>query len=188
MATFNKIGKLTKSYRAASKNLVKSVKSSSIGSNVDAAKDAVRSARSYKLFQNRADNLNRRVAMDNAKDISLNRSFGVRNAFDQVGKDFATAHFRPYNRVEPSLSNAFTGYEVKSGVDAALAGGAMAFAVGTAAVRGAHMDDNTPTRMPEQAGSMPGLSYDGVANTSNGRRDLGATGDLVFGLHNSRRR
>ena len=35
----------------------------------------------------------------------------------------------------------------------------------------------------EDLGSISTMSYDAVGNVNNGRRDLGATGDLVFGLH-----
>lgn len=191
MAVFRNITNLTTKYGRAGKRAIKSVRKAGVKGNVEAAKKVAAEVKSTTktLFNNRADKLNRKVALQNAKDTSpLNRKLGVKNPLQQPGRDFATSHFRPYNTVEPSLTNAFTGYEMKAGVDTALAGGVMAFAAGTAAVRGAYMDDNKPTRAPEQVGSMQGLSYDGVANTANGRRDLGATGDLVFGLHNSRRR
>lgn len=94
------------------------------------------------------------------------------------------------NWVKPSWDNLFIGAELKGTTDLAIAGvaalgiaGAAALGHGKSKARG--FADTTQTN---DSGSLPGMSYDAVANSTGGRRDLGATGDLVFGLHNSRRR
>lgn len=53
----------------------------------------------------------------------------------------------------------------------------------------ANYQRDTLTRNAEYVGNLPSMDYDAVPNVdqATGRRDFGATGDLVFGLNNSRR-
>lgn len=136
-----------------------------------------------KLLSSREATLKRKIASRSAEKVSLNETG---NGVQRAARRIVNARPHPFNVVQPSVTNAFTGYEVKPGLDNVLATGAMAFGVGVAAVQANTIDTRAPVRS-DQAGSLQGLSYDAVANTSAGRRDLGATGELVFGLHNQRR-
>lgn len=162
----------------------------------------------HQLFQTRIDNVSAKIASEKAtmrdvrsfigndikggviKDITsdgIGEAYRARMAYaSTTGKDAAKIALRPYKRVEPSIKNAYTGYRIKPGVETGLAMGVVAFGAGIGAVKGGVMYRRKYPQS-EQAGTLPGLSYDGVPNATDGRRDLGATGELVFGLHNARK-
>ena len=144
------------------------------------------------LFETRRAKLAAKTAAEQAffkgvKEVGVKGAIqGGPQYMSNVAKRTAGVALRPYKRVDPSWGNFFTGHELKGGVDKALAAGALAFGVG-AGIKEAVFDDPKNSVPAEYAGTLPGLSYDAVPNAAGGRRDLGATGDLVFGLHNQRR-
>lgn len=89
--------------------------------------------------------------------------------------------------VAPGPENAFLGVRMsKPAIGLAIAGIAGASII--SGIRGtADPIQRKYQPQPEYAGKISGLSYDAVGNIDNGSRTLGATGDLVFGLHNMRR-
>lgn len=95
-----------------------------------------------------------------------------------------------FKTVIPDVNNFYTGLEMKPGLNAALTIGALAWGVGSKIVP-ALMDPNgsraAATKNTEDVGSLPGMAGDAVGNVNSGRRDLGATGDIVFGMHNARK-
>lgn len=98
-----------------------------------------------------------------------------------------------FNYVRPHVSNFFTGLEMKNNVSKSLMAGIVAWGVGSVIVN-AVIDNEIGytkkqlTNNAEDVGFLPGMSGDAVGNSYYGRKDLGAVGDLVFGLHNARRR
>jgi hypothetical protein len=95
-----------------------------------------------------------------------------------------------FRYVQPDWNNMFTGLEIKKSAAYTAGLGVLAFGAGMAAVN-SFADTNIRRTdiisSAEDVGNLGRLSYDAVANAANGSRDLGATGDLVFGLHNMRR-
>jgi hypothetical protein len=69
---------------------------------------------------------------------------------------------------------------------AGIVAGTVAWGIGTGKIEGRQktLSDNA-----EYVGNVGTMDYDGVANVDRktGQRNFGATGDLVFGLNNSRR-
>lgn len=91
--------------------------------------------------------------------------------------------------VTPDWNNFFTGVQLKKGADRALAGGAIAIGAGIGIKEGTF--DQTREGIiagAQQAGNIPRMSADGIGyGIAPPQRNLGAEGDLVFGLHNSRK-
>lgn len=150
--------------------------------------NAAKEAGHNQLYRPRAQKLASRQLDDEAKlaNVSLSETIYSRGRFNQASIEKLAIRSRPIKRVDPSLTNAYTGYEMKRGWDIGLAAGALSFGVGVSAVQANTVDTKVVARS-EQAGTLQGLSYDAVPNAAGNRRDLGATGDLVFGLHNQRR-
>lgn len=81
-----------------------------------------------------------------------------------------------------TLSNAYTGIGLtKLGVGL-LATGALV-KTGIDAYKGKKQVDASFRPQAEDLGALSTMSYDAVGSVYGGRRDLGATGELVFGLH-----
>jgi hypothetical protein len=90
--------------------------------------------------------------------------------------------------VTPELGNFYTGIKPTKATTALGMIGIAAWAVGAGAYQATGGRGVAAARNnAEDLGNLSALSYDAVGNIYKGRRDLGATGDIVFGLHNSRR-
>jgi hypothetical protein len=85
---------------------------------------------------------------------------------------------------------------MKRGLSAGLTLGALAFGAGmsylyNSSTTGLIMTEREQRKQyaakAEDVGMISRLSYDAVANAAGGTRDLGATGELVFGLNAARR-
>lgn len=88
------------------------------------------------------------------------------------------------HRVTPTADNFGLGLRLNKGATVA---GIGALAVGTALSLAIGQADSKAKGIrgrAEEVGSLPGMSYDAIGS---GSRDLGATGDLVFGLNKMRR-
>lgn len=92
--------------------------------------------------------------------------------------------------VQPEASNFYTGHELKMGWEVAVAGAAVAYGIGSALARKGTGEDDRSTleRRAVDVGGLPGTNADAIGHASGGSRNLGASGDLVFGLNNMRRR
>ena len=87
-----------------------------------------------------------------------------------------------FKNAPATLKNGFTGV----GLTKLGAGLLVAGMVGAVAKDTYDMVQGNKMAMRPQAedlGSLSTMSYDAVGDVNGGRRDLGATGDLVFGLH-----
>ena len=170
------------------KKLFKDAVSSPAASSI---KNTVKDASKHKLFDNRrskliAQTVAEKKFVSDIKDVGVKRTLqGGSQYMSSVGKTAAKTALRPTRIVDPNVGNLFTGHELKSGVDKTLALGAFGFGVGLGVVQ-SHKDGNQ-SPIEESIGNLPGLSYDAVSNASGGRNELGATGDLVFGLHSQRK-
>ena len=81
-----------------------------------------------------------------------------------------------------TLSNAYTGVGLtKLGVGLLALGAATK--LGFDAYAAKKQVDASFKPQAEDLGSLSGMSQDAVGNVVRGKRDLGATGNLVFGLH-----
>ena len=89
----------------------------------------------------------------------------------------------------PGWNNFFTGVQLKKGTDVGLALGATAIGAGIGVKEGTF--DQTQEGIiarAEQAGDMPRMGGDGLGyGMAPPQRNLGASGDIVFGLHNTRK-
>lgn len=65
--------------------------------------------------------------------------------------------------------------------------GALGFAVASGALSVANRKADIAMQNAEEVGNLAAMSYDAVGNMSKGKRDLGATGDIVFGMYNARK-
>lgn len=96
---------------------------------------------------------------------------------------------------KPSLKNYGTGLQMSSGWNNALGIGALGLGIVAGAMsRGSvgnakhgYTSREELRRKAVDVGPMPMMGGDAVGNVANGKRDLGASGDIVFGLSNSRR-
>lgn len=96
-------------------------------------------------------------------------------------------------KVEPGFDNAYTGYKMKSAPHLLVAGAGVAYAAGAYAFGSGETKtfENISTRAQKigevSYGGQPDvMDADGVGSKTQAPT-LGASGDLVFGLHNNRR-
>jgi hypothetical protein len=102
----------------------------------------------------------------------------------QQGKKFAPG-FHP---VKPHRTNLYTGLEMNRGLAIGITAGALAWGIGSSiASSEVNKGKNAALSNTEDVGSLGRMSGDAVGNVVGGRRNLGATGDMVFGMHNSRK-
>lgn len=102
----------------------------------------------------------------------------------QEGKNIAPG----IGMVKPHTSNLYTGLEMKRGLAVGLTAGLVAWGVGSAYFDGkVNQGRDAALRNTEDVGSLNRMGADAVGNVSGGKRNLGATGDMVFGMHNSRK-
>jgi len=92
-----------------------------------------------------------------------------------------------FKYVKPELGNMYTGIKPTKLAAGLVIGTALAYAVGQSAWNTANRGRDKSMASATDTGNFAGMSYDAVGNISNGQRDLGATGDLVFALHKARR-
>ena len=95
-----------------------------------------------------------------------------------------------FNNVIPDATNVYTGLEITKGLSTTLKVGALAWGVGSQIIPAAIDPKGSRAaaqRNTEDVGYLPGMSSDGVGNAGSGKRNLGATGDIVFGMHNARK-
>lgn len=88
---------------------------------------------------------------------------------------------------KPELSNMFTGVKPTILAKGLAIGGALAYGFASGAINVMNRGEQAARANAQDVGSAGFMSYDAVGNVSGGRRDLGATGDLVFALHKNRR-
>lgn len=123
--------------------------------------------------------------LQGVKDVGVKGTLKGGPAYmSSIGKTAAKIALNPVERIDPDWSNMFVGHRMKPGMDKAIGIGAIAVGAGIGYLSGKTQE---PETWQEDVGNLPILSYDAVPNAIGGRRDLGATGDLVFGLHNQRR-
>lgn len=95
-----------------------------------------------------------------------------------------------FKTVIPDINNFYTGLEMKPALTGALMIGTLAWGVGSQIVPSV-MDPNgsraAAMKNTQDTGYLPGMSGDAVGNASSGNRNLGATGDIVFGMYNARK-
>lgn len=90
--------------------------------------------------------------------------------------------------VKPHRSNLYTGLEMKKGVAMGLTAGVLAWGVGSSIFKGTvNVGRDAAMANTEDVGTMGRTGADAVGNATGGQRNLGATGDMVFGMHNSRK-
>lgn len=86
------------------------------------------------------------------------------------------------------LNNGFTGVGLTKLGAGLLGAGLLLGNAGKAAYEGYKRDKAMLRPQAEDIGYLSTMSMDAVGNVRGGRRDLGATGELVFGLHASDRK
>jgi hypothetical protein len=101
------------------------------------------------------------------------------NKLPNDSKNIAPLFFK---RATPDATNLFTGHRLRKGWTAALIVGAAAVSLGKSGVDYAQQGRNSMSKT--DVGEMESLSYD---TNMTGRKDLGATGDIVFGMHRGRK-
>lgn len=82
--------------------------------------------------------------------------------------------------------NMYSGLRTTGGANALILAGTLV-AAGIGAARGGIEGNKQFRSAPEDMGYSSRMSSDAVGSVSKGNRDLGATGDLVFGLNNTRK-
>lgn len=90
--------------------------------------------------------------------------------------------------IQKSTNNLFMGVRMRKGAQAILGAGVVAGVAGKEAlseVRREAYNDPYSAEMT-QAGEMPRASGDMIGSVQNGKRDLGATGDIVLALNKRR--
>jgi hypothetical protein len=113
---------------------------------------------------------------------------GINRLADFLSDEYkAGRKFMGFKPVEPGLTNAYIGLKPTKPLMAAVAIGAAVYAAAGSAWNGSVDKSQMLRSKGQDVGNLSAMSYDAVGNVSAGRRDLGATGDLVFGLHNMRR-
>lgn len=102
--------------------------------------------------------------------------------------EYAQGHkFLGLKAVEPGVENMFTGLKPTKAAAALAVTGLLAYgAVKTAWDTTVERKQRVMSKA-EDVGTLPSLGYDAVGNVSGGKRDLGATGDMVFGMYNARK-
>lgn len=86
------------------------------------------------------------------------------------------------------LSNLYTGKRLNPGVMGTLAGGYLVSKAGVETTKDTLFGEmDLATRNYIGSGPADIMNYDGVDRRSSTPKDLNATGDIVFGLHNQRR-
>lgn len=122
-----------------------------------------------------------------SKIFSGNHSAYVAAAHD-AGKQVPILG-RAAHWTKPGWNNFFSGVELNRRVDAGLAVGAIGLGAAIGAKEGT-FDQSREGIIAgaQQAGNIPRMSADGIGyGMAPPQRNLGASGDIVFGLHNSRK-
>lgn len=82
--------------------------------------------------------------------------------------------------------NMYSGLRSTGGANALILAGTLV-AAGIGAAKGFSAGNKQFTSAPEDMGYSSRMSSDAIGSVSGGSRDLGATGDLVFGLNNTKK-